>query len=208
MSVKGNGKGIRFIRAHVDYDGPDCLIWPLHKCNGYGTFGYLGKHHYAHRFMCELVNGPAPSPDHEAAHSCGRGDQGCIHPKHLSWKTHTDNQLDRAQHGTKNTWAKGGKLTAQQAAEIRALKGKKKQREIAAIFGISRSQVSWIMTGKSWAKPKKGYYPTQDGRFSARIKVGGKEIYLGTFDTAAEATATYNAADERFKASVSSADRS
>lgn len=94
-------------------------------------------------YMCELVHGAPPTPDHEAAHSCGKGHEGCIHPKHLSWATHSENQLDRREHGTNKK--KGGPrpiITPEKAAEIRVLyDGKMPIIYIAAKFGISRSTV-------------------------------------------------------------------
>lgn len=33
--------------------------------------------------MCELVYGKPPMPKHQAAHNCGKGNLGCINPKHL-----------------------------------------------------------------------------------------------------------------------------
>lgn len=53
---KGEGAAIRFIRDHERYPHKEwCLIWPFSTTRGYGTFGYLGKGYYAHRFMCELA---------------------------------------------------------------------------------------------------------------------------------------------------------
>jgi hypothetical protein len=146
---RGKGAGIRFLREHVSHQGTDCLKWPLKGSNGYGVFGYMGETHYAHRYMCELVNGPAPSPDHEAAHSCGRGQHGCVNPRHLSWKTKSENQADRAQHGTKASGPRG-KITQRIADDIRDLAGHVPQREIAERFGVSRANVSLIINGKTW----------------------------------------------------------
>ena len=151
---KGKGKGIAWIMANKDHAGDECLIWPFSLTNGYGTFGYLGELHYAHRYMCEVVNGPAPSDNHEAAHSCGNGHLGCAHPRHVSWKTKSENQADRALHGRKATGGKG-KLTPEQASEIRALKGRVKQRELALIYGVSRANISLIHAGKAWTHPTK-----------------------------------------------------
>lgn len=150
----GIGKGIRWIREHVNYSGDECLPWPLHRRRGYGIFYHFSIRYQAHRYMCELVNGPQPSPSHETAHSCGNRE--CVNPKHLSWKTRSENQLDRRIHGTKSrpNWWKGdgagSKLTGEQVAEIRALKGIKTQDELAAAFGCTHSNISHIQRGSTW----------------------------------------------------------
>jgi hypothetical protein len=77
--------------------------------------------------MCELVNGPPPLGA-LAAHSCGRGHDGCVDPRHLRWATY--------------------KLTAEQVAEIRSLRGKKTQRQIAEEYGISVGHVCSLQTGR------------------------------------------------------------
>jgi hypothetical protein len=192
-NTPGQGEGYKLVLRLVGHKGEDCVTWPYTLANGYGVFSLYGQLHYAHRYLCELIHGPAPSTDHEATHSCGRGHLGCVNPLHLDWKTHSENQLDRARHGTRSTWSKRGKVSWQQVQEIRALIGTRPQREIAAIFGISRSQISWIATGKSWKKPK-GVTPLAHGRWSARIKLNGQDKWLGTFNTEDEARAAYEAA--------------
>lgn len=149
---RGEGEGAAFLRANVDYKGEGCLQWPLSEMpTGYGVLAYLGKNHYAHRFMCELVKGPPPSPVHEAAHSCGRGKFGCVDPRHLSWKTPTANALDCRGHGTqsRNTWGPMGKLSKNQIAEIWALKGRETQTKTAERFGVSASTIRDIYLGRS-----------------------------------------------------------
>ena len=165
MSKKGGGKSVRWIREHVAYSGDDCLMWPFGRCNGYGTLGHEGSHHYAHRMMCELAHGPAPDGCH-ASHSCGRGHEGCVNPKHLSWKTVSENQRDRRVHGTKGN-GPVGKLDEQKVKAIRLLAGKMPQRELAEIFGVSRSQISWVVTGKVWRDDR------QRARAVPRIYSGG-----------------------------------
>lgn len=151
---KGRGKAHQWLVDHVNFDGPECLTWPF--CTipvGYGQVGYHGKTSYAHRTMCELVNGPAPTTEHEAAHSCGNGHRACVHPKHLSWKTPSENQLDRRRHGTlAHSYRWKPKLTPIQVIEIRKLNGIKTHDEIAQMYGVIRSNIGKIMTGKSWAK--------------------------------------------------------
>lgn len=152
-SRRGDGAAIRWIHEHFGYASEDCLTWPFcrNKQNGYGSFGHMGKRYYAHRFMCELVNG-APPPAHECAHSCGKGHEGCVNPRHLSWKTKSGNLRDCSAHGTsaRNRWSRFGRLTQEQVTAIKALKGKETQDKIAARFGISASSVRDIYLGRTY----------------------------------------------------------
>ena len=152
MSNKGKGKNLQWLRDRVGHDGDDCLIWPFHRrWNGYGSIAYMGSVRYPHRVMCEFAHGAAPTPDHLAAHSCGRGQDGCVNPRHLSWKTSSENQLDRREHGTarrRKQWpGRRSLVSEEQRKQIRALKGRKNQREIAAMFGLSYQHVSLIQRG-------------------------------------------------------------
>lgn len=56
------------------------------------------------RMVCEEVNGPPPTPAHQAAHSCGKGHLGCITPQHLRWATQVENEADKLIHGTHNRY--------------------------------------------------------------------------------------------------------
>lgn len=146
----GNNLLMRWIRQHRDYDADWCLIWPFARGrSGYGSYGRNGKVHYVHRYMCEHAHGPSPSPKHQAAHSCGRGQHGCVNPRHVSWKTASENQLDRRQHGTTMN-GKKHKLTPEQVAEIRASKGKEKVTATAARFGVTETNIRQIQSGKIW----------------------------------------------------------
>lgn len=155
-STKGQGRGIAWLIAHKDHAGEECLKWPFGGANGYGTHGHNGKLCYAHRTMCELVHGAAPSPTHEASHSCGLGHLGCVNPKHITWKTPSENQRDRAKHGTKAT-GPFGKINDEIAQRIRELRGVKTQQEIGLMFGISRAAVSLIQNGNRWGADKVKY---------------------------------------------------
>jgi hypothetical protein len=153
---------VKWLLSHRKHRGNGCLIWPFARINGYGFFGQKvnGKQtiFYAHRVMCQMVKGPPPSPTHEAAHDCGNGVGGCVHPLHITWKTKSQNQFDRARHGTKSTGCVG-KLSEKIAQEIRALKGQVTQRELAAMFGCSRSNISFIHCGKLWRPVRKRRRP-------------------------------------------------
>lgn len=172
MANAGEGKCYQWLQDHLGYEGDYCLIWPFYRNpNGYGQLGYLGEDHYAHRFMCELANGPPPTPEHEAAHSCGNGAGGCAHPKHLSWKTKSGNLLDCREHGThsRNTYGSMGRLSPEQVQEIRDLKGKKTQSEIAAIYGIHEPSVRDIFLGRTYGRASKIKYftPEEDAQIKA-----------------------------------------
>lgn len=154
----GNGDGFAFARMALSYEGKRCLIWPFNRgAYGYGTFGLNGEVVYAHRWICEQVHGPAPTPEHQAAHDCGNGDGGCIHPRHVFWKTPLENSQDKIAHGT--TYSKKGrprqKLTQEQVDEIRQVTSVAEQFEIARRFGVSDSTVRKILYGKSWSTPKR-----------------------------------------------------
>lgn len=149
---KGNGRGIRFLRDRVNFPGDECLIWPMFRNpNGYGQFSVDGVLGWTHRFMCKLAHGEPPTPEHEAAHSCGKGHEGCVNPRHLSWKTISENIKDRKRHGTKpdHNWRFAGRLEREQVDEIRSLKGKETQVSIAARFGISAPTVRDIQLGRT-----------------------------------------------------------
>jgi hypothetical protein len=146
----GESPVMLWFRDHKDYQHDCCLTWPFARLqSGYGQFG--GRRIGAHRFMCELRNGPPPSPGHQAAHSCGRGSDGCVNPKHLSWKTNAENQLERYQH---SGLVRGTKITLAQVVEIRALQGKQKTGETAKLYGTSETNVRDIQSGRTRSGPR------------------------------------------------------
>jgi hypothetical protein len=139
-------KTAEWVRAHLDYDLDFCLIWPFSSAgNGYPKFG---ENVAVHRLMCEHRNGPPPTPGHHAAHSCNNGVRGCVNPKHVSWKTRSENMRDSLRRGELLR-----KLTPEQVDEIRALHGRMPIIEIAAKFGVRTSTIRGIVTGKTWRNP-------------------------------------------------------
>ena len=144
--LKGKGPGTLWIKAHLAYEGDDCLPWPytLDPFYGRGRCSYNGKLYWAHRLMCELAHGQAPEDRPQAAHSCGNGHLGCCNPRHLSWKSNSENQIDRRAHGR----PEGGKgtrthLTPEQVATIRASKGIVPQTKLAEQFGVKRGTIEY-----------------------------------------------------------------
>jgi hypothetical protein len=68
----------------LKWKSDECLTWPFTRINtGYGIIGRGGKTYKAHRYICQWVKGEPPTPEHHAAHSCGRGHDACVNPRHL-----------------------------------------------------------------------------------------------------------------------------
>lgn len=159
-TVKGEPR--RFYEEVVlKYEGDECLRWPFG--NGGRRSGY-GKMHTptgpigVHRVLCEAVNGPPPTPEHEAAHSCGNGHLRCVTKRHLSWKTRAENAADRLIHGTHSAGEKNGnaRLTEAQVREILAIRGTTSQASIARRYGVTPQTIYEIYKGKTWAFLQEG----------------------------------------------------
>lgn len=150
-----NGEPLRFIHeVALNHVGDGCLTWPFGKISsGYGMVWVDDKMARAHRYVCELVHGSPPTPEHEAAHRCGKGHEGCIAPGHLIWKTSAENKADMLLHGTRARGERHGcvKLTEAAVREILTLKGIETQSKLAARFGVDPTTISYIHTGRSWA---------------------------------------------------------
>lgn len=148
-----SGEPERYIRERVmKYDGADCLVWPFARSHGYAIVTRNSRNIPVSRLVCEYEHGPPPTPKHQAAHSCGRGDLGCVTRGHLRWATRTENMADCVLHGTRPRGERHGrsKLTETQVRSIRRLKGTMSQREIARLFGVSQMTISLIHTGRKW----------------------------------------------------------
>lgn len=136
----------------IPYTRNECLIWPFGKNNnGYGCIsGENGKSLFVHRLICEIENGPLPTPKHQACHSCGNGKNGCVTRHHLYWGTAQENQNDRIKHGTDEN---GSKSPNAKLSELDALLIKYSNDthiNIAKRFNVSRTTVTLIKTGKTW----------------------------------------------------------
>jgi len=133
--------------------GADCLQWPYARTgSGYGNLMRDGRFAVVSRLVCEVVHGSPPSSEHQAAHSCGKGHEGCVAPQHLSWKMPIDNAADKDMHGTASVGEKNGqaRLSEEDVAKIVELKGSASQGAIAERFGVSASLVGRILRGQAW----------------------------------------------------------
>jgi hypothetical protein len=129
------------------------LPWPFGKNGvGYGTFQLDGRSVLVHRLACEAVHGRAPADKPIAAHWCGN--RCCANPQHLRWATQAENMADKVTHGTAQRGEKhgGAKLTWDEVREIRSLLNAGHYgKDVARQFGVSKSTISFIRRGQTWA---------------------------------------------------------
>lgn len=150
-----DGVPVKFFHETVlKYEGNECLLWPYGKNHGgYAMLWVDGQMRLLPRLVCAAVYGPPAAPRLVAAHSCGNGHLGCITKSHLRWATQASNMRDMVAHGRtrRGPLHPHAKLNLSQVHEIRALQGKMLQREIAALYGITRTTVSGIFRGLIWS---------------------------------------------------------
>lgn len=145
----------RFEPRLIVNDG--CWGWSGRKDNhGYGVMQYANTSYRAHRLSYSLYIGEIPSGMH-VLHHCDNPE--CANPKHLFLGTHADNMRDKTQkkraHGAHPGEAHyKAKLTAFEVLKI--LNDLRPHKIIAADFGIARSSVGDIKTGRSWVSVTKG----------------------------------------------------
>lgn len=95
MKKAPNGTCPKWIEAHKNYQGQECLIWPFSReKTGYARTGIVDGYKVTsvrvHRIMCEHKHGPCPK-GMETLHICKRGHLGCVNPNHLKWGTKSEN---------------------------------------------------------------------------------------------------------------------
>ncbi|RWD00130.1 MAG: hypothetical protein EOS58_30585 [Mesorhizobium sp.] len=161
LKQTSKGEPMAWLMAMLSYDSDACLKWPYATDqSGYGKLTYRGRGMNACHVMCEKAHGPRPSSKYEATHSCGKGNEGCVNHKHLSWGTRVKNVADRFTHGTGIFGEKHpqAKLTEAQAREIyrRAWSGLETEIAIASDFDSNSSQVNNIKHRKIWKRATEG----------------------------------------------------
>jgi hypothetical protein len=135
----------------VDTTGPDdCWEWQAGLFrDGYGKFGmggHSGRKVAAHRVAWELTNGLIPTGQF-VLHRCDN--TKCCNPGHLFLGTQAANLEDMTRKGRR-----ASRLTAAQVEDVRTLVASGiKQGAVAHQFGVARSTISMIMTGKNWRDP-------------------------------------------------------
>ena len=152
------GDGARWIAEHMGHGGDECLVWPYGKTgSGYGASWKDGKVVLAHRMMCEAVHGAPPTPDHQAAHSCGKGHEGCVNPRHLRWATRRENHADALLHGTHSGLSYKGDthhMAKLRSDDVRSIRRRLSRGETASALArehcVSPSTITAVKLGKNW----------------------------------------------------------
>jgi hypothetical protein len=131
-----------------------CWLWRAFRDrHGYGRYAVTARRpRFAHRYSWELANGPVPA-GLCVCHSCD--EPACVNPYHLWLGTHADNMADR---GRKGRTAVGvgerhgmSKLTEADVRTIRVeLACGVLQAVLASRYGVGRTAISAIKTGKLW----------------------------------------------------------
>jgi len=142
------GAGKEFVAAALKATTDDCILWPYGKSStGYGAVMVGKKRANAHRHICELAHGPAPE-EHQACHRCGN--RACLNPRHLHWGTQSENEIEKALHGRDMRGEKShlSRLTTADIMDIR--QSSDSAAVIGKRYGLSRSYVKDIRTGRRW----------------------------------------------------------
>lgn len=127
----------------------ECWPWAgVRTEKGYGRFAQTIM---AHRMAYYLVKGPIPA-GLIVLHSCDN--PPCCNPAHLRVGSHLDNSRDAMSRARLSYGARNGRasVTPEQAAYICDNPDKKTGKALAAQFGIAESTVSYIKSGRSWAR--------------------------------------------------------
>lgn len=105
-----------------------------------------------HRLVATGFLGPAPFPDAQVAHLDGNRLNNRL--ENLRWVTRSENERHKVGHGKSNRGERQGRsvLSQEKVRCIRVALGRgARQRDLAVAFGVSRTTISSISIGKSWA---------------------------------------------------------
>lgn len=143
--VKVTSKGFRGIRKPYLASTGYLYIVLRHS-------GRRGKAIAIHRLVAMTFIGPAPSGQHQAAHK--DGNRLNCHWQNLRWATRAENEADKIAHGRTNRGERQGRSRLKEP-QVRSIKARLaaggRPAAIARDFGVARTTVSAIASGRSWA---------------------------------------------------------
>jgi hypothetical protein len=138
-----------FLRLHEKNAG--CWEYPgARQKGGYARYCESRERKWAHRVAFRIAKGEIPAGLH-VCHSCDN--PPCCRPSHLFAATNEENRADSVAKRRHNYGERNGssKLAPSQVLAIRA--DTRSDADIAWGYGVSRSTVSEIQSGKKWRRP-------------------------------------------------------
>jgi hypothetical protein len=144
------GEAPRFFEEALLLETDDCIIWPYGKeRNGYGMFNHEGRVTTVHRAAL-IVSSGMERPGMDAAHRCHV--RACFNPRHLSWKTRSDNLFEKAGIGTADRGGGPRKFSEEAVREVFSMRHAGATiSQIARYFDANWSTVQQILKRKTWA---------------------------------------------------------
>ena len=142
------------LRTYAPVGAPDeCWEWTRARNKNYGAMSVHGSRiRQAHVVAWELHHGRELPAGMVIRHKCDN--PPCTNPAHLELGTHGDNVNDKVTRGRQDRGSKHGlaKLSESDIVEIRTLYavGGLRQKDIAARFGTTQSNISFIVRGIAW----------------------------------------------------------
>jgi len=130
-----------------------CLLWlgSYMPHGGYGQVSVGRRMFKAHRVAWRLARGPIPR-GLCVLHKCDTAP--CVNVDHLFLGTLLDNNADRHRKGRSGSAAgerhARAKLTETKVREIRSLRGRFSQHELAWLYGVDQTVIAKVLVGKSW----------------------------------------------------------
>lgn len=136
----------------------ECWLWT--GATRRGDYGHISRGRRgdgsvgAHVLSFELAHGALPAGC-EVCHSCDN--PPCCNPAHLFAGTRSANMLDAGSKGRLRLPDSSGiangnaRLTTADVAAIRGAAGTVPQRELAHRYGVSKSTISAVVCGETWA---------------------------------------------------------
>lgn len=134
-------------RSAVDGD-TGCWNWQCARYhNGYGAVWHNGKVRLAHRVAYAIAADRQPEDAQDICHTCDN--RACVNPEHLFAGSRSQNLRDCVRKGRINR-----RLSPAVALEIAS--DQRAVTQIAAAYGLNRSTVHRIKTGRSWSAVTRG----------------------------------------------------
>lgn len=130
------------------------LLAPTIKANGYHSVKLYDGSKYTHKYIHRLVaEAYLDNPESKRTVNHLDGNKGNNDSDNLQWTTHSENHLHAYSTGLKEKKSSRGntKLNDFEVSEVRLLLARGvTQKDIAEKFGVTRSCIADISSGRSW----------------------------------------------------------